>query len=251
MPAKQHSSPAEEAAYEAWCKREGLEPGHTTTAVKWHHSDERKDVLAQAFGAAASPAAAAGVPTGALKVAVDLLREVVGPLEVSAAVIEDEDGGEAMETLLANIKRYVEQFDRLAASPVAPVGVPPEVQYVGWFAMDGTPLNSAAEKVLALCAGGALSAAVPPEVLAAVERMSNPLHPSWISGVTAQEDARRMKLIADFIGSLATPPFPLMRAAFRTTFTWGPEKLYEMRFSFASLADLHAAEREWVAEAKP
>lgn len=48
------------------------------------------------------------------KVAVDLLREVVGPLEVSAAVIESEDGGGAIETLLANVKRCVEQFDRAA-----------------------------------------------------------------------------------------------------------------------------------------
>jgi hypothetical protein len=64
----------------------------------------------------AQPAPAA--PSGVLKVAVDLLREVVGPLEVSAAVIEDEDGGEAIETLIGNVTRFVEQFDR--AAPAAP-----------------------------------------------------------------------------------------------------------------------------------
>ena len=45
-----------------------------------------------------------------LKVAVDLLREVVGPLEVSAAIIESDDG-DAMEALIGNVKRYVEQYD--------------------------------------------------------------------------------------------------------------------------------------------
>lgn len=49
---------------------------------------------------------------GYLKVAVDLLREVVPPLEVSAAVIESEDGGEAIETLISKVKEYVEHFDR-------------------------------------------------------------------------------------------------------------------------------------------
>jgi hypothetical protein len=51
-----------------------------------------------------------------LKVAVDLLREVVGPLEVSAAIIEDEDGGATSEALIASVKRCVEQFDSLALS---------------------------------------------------------------------------------------------------------------------------------------
>lgn len=61
-------------------------------------------------------------PEGALKVATDLLREVVGPLEVSAAIIEDEDGGETSDALIKRIKRFVEQYDRalLADSKGAP-----------------------------------------------------------------------------------------------------------------------------------
>lgn len=51
---------------------------------------------------------------GQLHVAVSLLREVVHPLEVTAAVIEDEDGGAATEALLTNVKRCVEQFDLAA-----------------------------------------------------------------------------------------------------------------------------------------
>ena len=39
-------------------------------------------------------------------VAVALLNEVVGPLEVSAAIIEDEDGGDAIETLIARVKTF-------------------------------------------------------------------------------------------------------------------------------------------------
>jgi hypothetical protein len=51
---------------------------------------------------------------GRLGVAVGLLREVVGPLEVSAAVIESEDGGDAIEALLQSVKRCIEQFDHAA-----------------------------------------------------------------------------------------------------------------------------------------
>jgi hypothetical protein len=68
--------------------------------------------------AALKPVAAPSA--GTLKVAVDLLREVVGPLEVSAAIIEDEDGGEAIESLIDNVKRYVEQFDLATISAAAP-----------------------------------------------------------------------------------------------------------------------------------
>ena len=51
---------------------------------------------------------------GRLKVAVDLLREAVGPLEVSAATVESEDGNAAIEDFISNVKRCVEQFDRAA-----------------------------------------------------------------------------------------------------------------------------------------
>ena len=43
---------------------------------------------------------------GQLSVAVALLNECAGPLEVSAAVIEDEDGGEAIETLIERVKAF-------------------------------------------------------------------------------------------------------------------------------------------------
>jgi hypothetical protein len=75
--------------------------------------------------AAAPPVAPAPArEAGTLKVAVDLLREVVGPLEVSAAIIEDEDGGEAIESLINNVKRCVEQFDRSMLSAAAPADQP-------------------------------------------------------------------------------------------------------------------------------
>jgi hypothetical protein len=53
---------------------------------------------------------------------------------------------------------------------------------------------------------GGAAAGVPTEVLAAVERMKTPLHESRLSGATAVEDARCMKVIADFIASLAASP---------------------------------------------
>jgi hypothetical protein len=43
---------------------------------------------------------------GEMRVALALLNECVGPLEVSAAVIEDEDGGEAIETLIKRVKAF-------------------------------------------------------------------------------------------------------------------------------------------------
>jgi hypothetical protein len=43
---------------------------------------------------------------GQMGVALALLNECVGPLEVSAAVIEDEDGGEAIESLIERVKAF-------------------------------------------------------------------------------------------------------------------------------------------------
>lgn len=40
-------------------------------------------------------------------------------------------------------------------------------------------------------------------------------------------------------------PLPLMRAAFRTTVSCGPDGLYEMRFKFRDLATMQAADAEW------
>ena len=41
--------------------------------------------------------------------------------------------------------------------------------------------------------------AVPPEVMVALDRMCVPLHESYLKGVTAQEDARCMAIIRDYI----------------------------------------------------
>jgi hypothetical protein len=41
----------------------------------------------------------------------NLLRDCVGPLEVSAALIEDEDGSERMEALIASVKYTLDQID--------------------------------------------------------------------------------------------------------------------------------------------
>jgi hypothetical protein len=43
---------------------------------------------------------------GQLGVAAALLRECLGPLEVSAAVIESEDGGEAIEMLIGQVRKF-------------------------------------------------------------------------------------------------------------------------------------------------
>jgi hypothetical protein len=40
-------------------------------------------------------------------------------------------------------------------------------------------------------------------------------------------------------------PLPLMRSAFRTTVSCGPDGLYEMRFKFRDLATMQAADAEW------
>ena len=66
-------------------------------------------------------------------------------------------------------------------------------------------LKDAENGVAKLYAEAAPAPVVPAAVLQAVERMSQPLHESRLSGVTAQEDARCMKLIADFIRALAAP----------------------------------------------
>lgn len=53
---------------------------------------------------------------GVLKVATDLLREALGPLEVSAAVIESEDGGAAMEAMIGRIHLFLKNFDETRAA---------------------------------------------------------------------------------------------------------------------------------------
>jgi hypothetical protein len=52
------------------------------------------------------------------------------------------------------------------------------------------------------------SVVVPESLRYAVERMSLALDPSVLSGATAQEDARCMLIIADFISGLAAAPSP-------------------------------------------
>jgi hypothetical protein len=44
---------------------------------------------------------------GRLDVALALLNECIGPLEVSAAIIEDEDGGEAIDALITKVRKFV------------------------------------------------------------------------------------------------------------------------------------------------
>ncbi|EGQ60920.1 hypothetical protein GGI1_03416 [Acidithiobacillus sp. GGI-221] len=41
--------------------------------------------------------------------------------------------------------------------------------------------------------------AIPPEVMAALDRMCTPLDESYLKGITAQEDAKCMALIRDYI----------------------------------------------------
>lgn len=47
---------------------------------------------------------------------------------------------------------------------------------------------------------------VPETVVQAVDRMCKPLHPSRLSGVTAEVDARCMTVIRDFIAGLSAAP---------------------------------------------
>lgn len=51
---------------------------------------------------------------GELGVAVDLLRECVGPLEVSAAIIESDDT-EQLESLIERVKAFVIGASRMPA----------------------------------------------------------------------------------------------------------------------------------------
>ena len=57
---------------------------------------------------------------GALGVAVALLQECLDPLEVSAAIIEDEDGGEAIETLIAQVRKFCADAGRGLAGQSGP-----------------------------------------------------------------------------------------------------------------------------------
>ena len=57
---------------------------------------------------------------GRLGVAVSLLTECLGPLEVAAAVIESEDGNEAIETLIAQVRKFC--ADAKVAALLEPVG---------------------------------------------------------------------------------------------------------------------------------
>jgi hypothetical protein len=54
-----------------------------------------------------------------------------------------------------------------------------------------------------IAAPTSLAASAPDAVLVALDRMCSPLDKSWLSGVTAEEDARCMKIIRDYV--LATP----------------------------------------------
>ncbi|OUM00525.1 hypothetical protein [Variovorax sp. JS1663] len=94
--------------------------------VAWMHQDDPARVIsavqkAQALrdgGASASSVKAYSIPlahppaadpvaaAGRLGVAVALLTECLGPLEVSAAIIESEDGGEAIETLIKQVRKF-------------------------------------------------------------------------------------------------------------------------------------------------
>jgi len=53
---------------------------------------------------------------GRMGVALSLLTECLGPLEVSAAVIESEDGNEAIDTLIAQVRKFVADARALASS---------------------------------------------------------------------------------------------------------------------------------------
>lgn len=65
------------------------------------------------------PMPAAEHATGQLHVAAQLLNAALGPLEVSAALIEDEDGDTAMESLISDIKAFVAAYTRGRAQAVA------------------------------------------------------------------------------------------------------------------------------------
>jgi hypothetical protein len=56
-----------------------------------------------------------------------------------------------------------------------------------------------------LAADATAAHGVPDDVLLALSRMESPLHESVLQGVTAERDARDMKIIGDFIRSLAAP----------------------------------------------
>lgn len=61
------------------------------------------------FGGSAPATSAKAEPVACFLA--DLLREALGPLEVSAALIEDEDGGERFDALVGRIKAALDGFD--------------------------------------------------------------------------------------------------------------------------------------------
>jgi len=62
---------------------------------------------------------------GRMKVAVDLLTECLGPLEVSAA-LESEDGGEAIEDLIERVRKFAADAKLIAATLEEPDDTPLE-----------------------------------------------------------------------------------------------------------------------------
>ncbi len=63
------------------------------------------------------------------------------------------------------------------------------------------PQNCSTEHLAeqAFAAGRASMAKVPEDVMAALDRMCTPLDASWLKGVTAEQDARCMKTIRDYV----------------------------------------------------
>jgi len=77
---------------------------------------------------------------GQLRVAVALLNECAGPLEVSAAVIEDEDGGEAIETLISQVRKFCADAAALDARTAGVQPIDPCTVMCPGGCSDGCPL---------------------------------------------------------------------------------------------------------------
>lgn len=92
------------------------------------NADERAVAVRERIRAAAAVLAARPpTPEGCFDAAVALLRECLGPLEVSAALFEDEDAGANMESLVASVKKFTSDAALVAAAPpgAAAPAVPP------------------------------------------------------------------------------------------------------------------------------
>lgn len=82
---------------------------------------------------------------------------------------------------------------------IAPKKSTPAMTVAGVFAKDQIKTCEGIYEAMLAAAPQPPKETIPPEVIAALDRMCTPLDESYLKGITAQEDARCMALIRDYI----------------------------------------------------